>query len=142
MKWPLSAFADEAGGQIDEQIKALHREGIDRIDLRGVNGHNITVLPLDLAEEIRAKLDAAGVTVQMYGSPIGKIDIADDVQSDLDRLTHLGKLKPILGCGAVRFFSYYNKTELPENQWPQLIEGLVANVTTSDSAPPSTRAVA
>ena len=117
MKWPLSAFADEAGGTVEEQIQALHRAGIDRIDPRNVNGHNIAALPLDEAEKVRKQLDAAGITVAMYGSPIGKIDIADDVTEDLKRLEHLGKLSPILGCNAVRMFSYFNKTGLSHDQW-------------------------
>src|SRR5690554_411081 len=45
----------------------------------------------------------------MYGSPIGKIDLADDLQIDLDKLDHLGKLKDIFGCDAVRIFSFYNR---------------------------------
>lgn len=118
MKWPVSAFADEAGGTIEQQITALQNAGLDRIDLRHVNGHNITALPLDEAKAVREKLDAAGITVAMYGSPIGKIDIADDVQIDLDRLAHLAALKPVLGCNAVRMFSYYNRKEnLPHDQW-------------------------
>ena len=117
MTWTLSAFADEAGGSTDAQIKALQRAGIDRIDPRSVDGHNIVDLPLDLAEKVRARYDAAGITVNMYGSPIGKIDIADDVQTDLDRLAHLGRLKDIFGCNAVRIFSYYNKQNAPKDAW-------------------------
>jgi len=117
MSWTLSAFADEAGGSTDEQIAALNKAGLDRIDPRSVDGHNIVDLPLDLAEKVKAKYDAAGITVNMYGSPIGKIDIADDVQQDLDRLRHLGKLKAIFGCNKVRIFSYYNKHGAPKDQW-------------------------
>lgn len=117
MKWPLSAFADEADSSVDGQIAALQRAGIDRVDLRNVEGTSIVELPLDQAEQVRKKLDAANITVQMYGSPIGKIDIADDVQIDLDRLNHLGALKDILGCRAVRMFSYFNKAEWPHDKW-------------------------
>jgi len=117
MTWTLSAFADEAGGSTDEQIAALKRGGIDRIDPRSVDGHNIVDLPLDIAEQVKAKYDAAGITVNMYGSPIGKIDIADDVQTDIDRLQHLGKLKAIFGCDKVRIFSYYNKQGASKADW-------------------------
>lgn len=124
MKWPVSAFADEAGGTIEEQIEALNNAGLDRIDVRNVNGHSIIALPLDEAEAIRKKLDAAGITVAMYGSPIGKIDITDDFQVDLGRLEHLIKLKPILGCNAVRMFSYFNRKEnLPHDQWQAKVLG-------------------
>lgn len=117
MSWKLSAFADEAGPTIDEQITALKRDNIKLIDPRSVNGHNITELPLDEAREVRKKLDDAGIRVNMYGSPIGKIDIADDLQSDIDRLDHLGKLVDIFDCKAVRMFSFYNKNKVSNDQW-------------------------
>src|SRR5699024_5157416 len=81
------------------------------------DGHNITDLPLDKAQGIAKKLETAGITVAMYGSPIGKIDIADDPKIDLDKLDHLGKLKDVLGCTAVRMFSYYNKAGQPADRW-------------------------
>ncbi len=117
MSWKLSAFADEAGGSCDEQIAALQRAGLRYIDIRSIDGHNVTVLPLDHARQVKEKLDAAGITVAMYGSPIGKIDIADDVESDLQKLRHLGELIPILGCNAVRMFSFYNKENRPHDEW-------------------------
>jgi sugar phosphate isomerase/epimerase len=115
--WPLSGFADEAGEASDVQIAALQRAGFKHIDLRGVDGHNISVLPPTPAEAIQKKLDAAGIRVAMFGSPIGKLDIADDVNIDLDKLKHLGGLAPIFGCKAVRIFSYYNKAARPAMEW-------------------------
>lgn len=118
MPWTFSAFTDEAGSPIDAQIAACKRGGLKFTDLRNVNKHNITALPLDDAKAVQKQLAAAGVTVNMYGSPIGKIDVADDVQSDLDRLAHLGELSKVFGCKAVRIFSYYNKkAKLPKDQW-------------------------
>ncbi|MAE67129.1 MAG: hypothetical protein CMJ18_22950 [Phycisphaeraceae bacterium] len=117
MTWTLSAFADEAGPTADEQIRALADAGICQIDIRGIEGHNIVALPLDLAEGIRAKLDAAGVSVCMFGSPIGKIDIADDFEPELEKLDHLGRLGPLFECRAVRLFSYFNKNEAPADDW-------------------------
>ncbi|MFA7235898.1 MAG: TIM barrel protein [Phycisphaeraceae bacterium] len=108
-KWKLSAFADEAGGSTVEQIAALQKAGIQHIDPRNVDGYNITELPLDLAEKIAADYAKAGLTVNMYGSPLGKIDLADDFAIDRKKLTHLGELSKIFGAKAVRIFSYYNK---------------------------------
>ena len=117
--WTLSAFADEAGPEIDTQIAALKRGGLSHIDLRNVGQHNIVNLPEDIARDVKAKLDDAGISVAMYGSPIGKFDIADDVQTDLDRLDHLARMRDIFGCDAVRMFSYYNKNNVPKTQWKQ-----------------------
>lgn len=115
--WILSAFADEAADSSEGQIAALKRCGFKHIDLRGVDGHNISALPLDVAKSVRAKLDAAGIKVNMFGSPIGKIDIADDMKVDLDKLRHMAQLAPVLGCNAIRIFSYYNKHNRPKSEW-------------------------
>jgi len=58
---------------------------------------------------MRESLDAAGIKVGMFGSPIGKTDLADDLGIELGRLDHLAGLRDVLGCSAVRIFSFYNK---------------------------------
>ena len=117
MSWTLSAFADEAGPFIEDQIQALNQADIDHVDLRQVDEITITDLPLDHARKVRAKLDAADIRVAMFGSPMGKIDLADDFDIDRNRLLHLAQLKDIFNCNAVRIFSYYNKTAaLPDDQ--------------------------
>lgn len=120
MNWTLSAFTDEAGPTCEDQIAAALRAGLKYLDLRSVNSHNISVLPLDDAHEVRAQLDSAGLKVGMLGSPLGKVDIGDPVDSDLEKLRHLGALAPILGCNSVRIFSYYNKQEKPNAEWEQV----------------------
>lgn len=116
----LSAFADEAGVSCAEQIAGLRRAGFKHIDIRGIDGHNITVLPLEQARLVRTQLDAAGISVNMFGSPLGKIDLADDFQSDVTKLRHMGTLAPILGCTAIRIFSYYNKQSQPQAEFQKI----------------------
>lgn len=117
MNWILSGFADEADEAIDIQIQTLKKANLQRVDLRSVDGINIVDLPIDHANQVQEKLTNAGITVGMYGSPIGKLDLADDFTTDVNRVKHLGKLKPIFNCDKVRLFSYYNKENLPEAQW-------------------------
>lgn len=118
MSWSLSAFADEAAPGTDEQIAALKNGHLALIDPRGLEGHNIVDLPLDLAEKAQEQFEQVGIAVNMYGSPIGKIDITDDLDIDIKRLEHLGKLKNIFNCSAVRIFSFYNKkAKLPKDEW-------------------------
>lgn len=109
MAWKLSAFADEAGATADEQIAALREAKIRFVDLRNVDGVNIAELSLDHAQRVHKKFEAADIRIGMYGSPIGKIDIADDHTIDLHRLRHIGLLKEIFGTRDVRIFSYFNK---------------------------------
>ena len=40
----LSAFADEASASFPEQLEALREAGIDRIEIRGVDGTNVSAL--------------------------------------------------------------------------------------------------
>lgn len=117
MSWILSAFADEAADACTEQIAALQRAGLRHIDIRGMDGYNISAMPVEHAHQVRQQLDAAGIKVNMFGSPLGKIDITDDIQVDLDKLERLAELAPVLGCNAVRIFSYYNREERPKEQW-------------------------
>ncbi len=117
MSWQLSAFADEASELLDEQITALQRAGLSMVDLRNLDGCNISELPLDHAERVKAKLDDAGIAVGMFGSPIGKIDLDDDPQTDRDKLTHLSLLADIFDTRDVRIFSYFNKAEAPMDAW-------------------------
>lgn len=117
MSWILSAFADEAGPTTDEQIAALQRAGYHWIDPRLVEGHNISELPVPLAREVAAKLAGVGIGVNMFGSPLGKIDLADDFQIDLNKLRHLGALAEVFDCRSVRIFSYFNKGGLPVAVW-------------------------
>jgi sugar phosphate isomerase/epimerase len=117
MSWSLSAFADEAGGSCEEQIAALQQAGLKHIDIRGMDGYNIAQMPIEHAQQVKAKLDAAGISVQMLGSPLGKIDIADDPQSDYDKLRHIAELAKVLDCPNVRIFSYYNKENRPKEEW-------------------------
>lgn len=117
MGWKLSAFTDEAGASCEEQIAAAQSNGLRRLDLRGMDGHNCTTMPLDHARGVAEKLKAANLEVGMFGSPIGKIDIAESVSTDVEKLEHLAALSPILGCNAVRIFSYYNKENRPHDFW-------------------------
>ena len=117
MAFLLSAFADEAGPTCAEQIAGLKQAGLKWIDIRNIDGHNIVALPVEHAKKVREQLDAAGIKVGMYGSPLGKIDIADDFAGEIEKLKHLGNLRPILGATAVRIFSYYNKGNRPATEF-------------------------
>jgi sugar phosphate isomerase/epimerase len=123
--WTFSAFADEAGAPVEEQIDALVAAGMSYVDLRGVDGTSIVELPIDEARRVEAKLSAAGIRVCMFGSPIGKIDVTDDLQIDLGRLDHLAKLAPIFRTNKVRMFSYLNKTGMPADQFREVAVGRV-----------------
>ena len=116
-RWTLSAFSDEAGTSLDSQIAAARRASLRLVDLRSLDGFNISTFPTERAPSTKAKLDDAGIAVQMFGSPLGKIDIADDFGGEIQKLRHMAELAPILGCHAIRIFSYYNKHGAAKGEW-------------------------
>lgn len=107
MKYQLAAFADEAGNSIAEQIAAMQENGIQYLEIRGVNGENISELTNEKAREIRRQLDAAGISVWSLGSPYGKIGIREDFSHHLDQFKHGLELAEIFGAAHIRLFSFY-----------------------------------
>jgi len=104
----IYAFADEACPQVDGQIAAMLRNGLNGLEIRGVDGENIAAISLDKAREVKKKLDDNGLTVWSMGSPLGKIDIEKgDFAAHLEQLRHVLELSHILGAENVRMFSFY-----------------------------------
>lgn len=104
----IFAFADEASGRIDKQIAAMQRNGLNGLEIRGVDGQNIADISIEKAREVRRKLDDAGLTVWSIGSPIGKISIeGDGFAAHLDKLRHVLTLADVLGAKNLRMFSFF-----------------------------------
>ena len=51
----LCAFADEADPSLDGQIDALKANGISLLEIRGVDGKNISAVTIEEAKEIKKK---------------------------------------------------------------------------------------
>ena len=92
-KFILSAFADEYSPEIDKQIEGLKKNGIDYMEIRGVDGTNISDITLEKAEEVHAKLKAAGIGVSSIGSPIGKIN---DHGKEIEFSNGMEKMGPVM----------------------------------------------
>ena len=106
-KFVLSAFADEAGASLEEQIAALRRNGIRHMEIRGVNGVSICHTPLDTVAEYKKQLDAAGIRVITIGSSIGKLTLEDDYNKHLAMFLHTLAVAKILGATRIRMFSVF-----------------------------------
>lgn len=107
MKFTLSAFADEADSRITEQIRAMKENGIPYLEVRGVDGENISDITAEKAKQLRQILDDSGVSVWSLGSPYGKIGISDPFGPHLDKFKHGLELAHILGTTHIRMFSFY-----------------------------------
>ena len=111
IKVSLSAFSDEAGSSLAEQIDALHRNGVTYTELRNVDGKNVKDLTEQEARDIHAKLSAAGIRVWALGSPLGKVDISVYFEEYLEVLRHLCRLCRIFETDKIRMFSFFGAYE-------------------------------
>lgn len=103
----LAAFADEVDTSIDKQIAAMKEEGIHYLEIRGVDGENISDITLKKAGEIRKKMNDAGLDVWSLGSPFGKIGIEEEFMPHLDKFCHGLELAEVLGAKCIRLFSFF-----------------------------------
>ena len=103
----IYAFADEASPYIDGQIVAMKRNGLQGVEIRGVDGQGISDISLEKAKEVKEKFDKAGLIVWSIGSPIGKIDIDGDIPAHFEKLRHTLEIANILGAKNIRLFSFY-----------------------------------
>lgn len=106
-KFELSAFTDEYSPEIDRQIEGMLKHGIHYTELRGVDGENVSVISKEKAKEVKRKLDAAGLEVWSIGSPLGKIQLTDDMDKHIELTKHCAELAHILGTPRMRVFSFY-----------------------------------
>lgn len=103
----IYAFADEADSYIDGQIAAMKRNGLDGLEIRGVDGTNIASVSLDKAKEVKEKLDRNGLITWSIGSPIGKINIEDSFEAHIEKFKHTLEIANILEAKNIRLFSFY-----------------------------------
>lgn len=110
----IYAFADEASGEVDGQIRAAHRNSLSGIELRGTELGNVSDLSFVAACLIYKKLKDAGLSVWSMGSPIGKIGINDNFEAHLEKLKNTLELCRVFGTKNIRMFSFY----MPGNENP------------------------
>ncbi len=106
-KFLISAFADEAGSSLEAQIAALKRNGLHCIEPRNIDKDGVIKMSDEELIEVKAKLDAAGISVPSFGSPIGKYKITDPFEPHLATFRRALEICKILGTKRIRMFSYF-----------------------------------
>ncbi len=120
MAYRLCAFADEADNQLDGQIEALNRNKIDLLEIRGIDGENISELSIDKVKDTHRRLSDAGISVWSIGSPTGKIELTDDFGTHLDEFKRMLDFAHILEAKHFRLFSFFDA----QNEIDEVIERL------------------
>lgn len=108
----LSAFADEYADGLKEQCEALNNFGIGYMEMRGVNGKNVSALSTAEAKTAKEILNDYGIQVSSIGSPLGKIRLDEDLEGHLELSKHIFETANELGAKNIRIFSFY----LPKNK--------------------------
>ncbi len=119
--YKLYAFADEADKYMDGQIAAMLRNGLQGLEVRNVDGTNVSSITLEKAKEVRQKLDDNGLITWSIGSPIGKMKIDGDWEAHLNKYRHTLEVADILGAKNIRMFSFF----MPKGEDPVTYRQLV-----------------
>ena len=118
----LSAFSDEAGSSLKEQISALKRNGISLMELRSIAGKNVAEFTEEEAKAYQKELEENGISVWSIGSPLGKVDIDVDFSEYCEKVRHVCKLANIFKTQRIRMFSFFNAYEKEEKVFAYLQE--------------------
>jgi sugar phosphate isomerase/epimerase len=117
----FSGISDEAGQPIERQIAAHDELGWDHLELRMVDGENITQLPDAKFDTLCGALEDAGKKVSCFGSAIANWarPITGDFAIDADDLKHAIPRMQRMGTPFIRVMSYPNHDAdpIPEPQW-------------------------
>lgn len=103
----LSAFTDEIGPNLDDQINVCRANGVSHFELRGVYGKNVMDFDDALRREIKTKLADNGLGVISIGSPIGKVAIDKPWAEHFDRFKRAVEIAEYFESPFIRLFSYY-----------------------------------
>jgi sugar phosphate isomerase/epimerase len=113
-----SGISDEAGQPIEAQIKAHEELGWEHLELRMIDGVNITQLEDAKFDAVYDKMTAAGKKVSCFGSAIANWarPITCDPQIDIDDLKRAIPRMQRFGTQFIRVMSYPNDPESPVDE--------------------------
>ena len=107
----LCAFADEASANLQGQITALKENGISFIEVRNINGKNVSNFTNEEVLEYKKAFDENGISVWSIGSPLGKVDISVDFNEYLKVVKRVYEIANMFNAKRVRAFSFFNALE-------------------------------
>ena len=108
----ISAFSDEYATPFEEQLEGMKSLGIENIELRFVDGKNVSEISIRQAKEIKKMLDEAKIKVSAIGSPIGKVSLDEDLKEHFDTAKKFFEIATVMETKLIRMFSFYSN----ENQ--------------------------
>ncbi len=117
----ISGIADEAGQDIQTQIRAHQELGWELIDLRAVDGAMITDLPDEKFDQVHAAIEESGLRVANFASGIccwGR-SVRDDFNLDLNEMKRAIPRMQRMNCKTIRVMScpHGQDKSVPEDEF-------------------------
>lgn len=121
-KFIITGFADEIDDSLEKQMDTLGELGIKYIEMRGVNGKNLSDYEPKNTKKIKEMLDSRGFRLSAVGSPIGKINIHDDFAPHFEKFKRVVEIAEIMETKYIRMFSFFiDKGENPDAYQEQVL---------------------
>jgi sugar phosphate isomerase/epimerase len=125
-KFTLSAFADEIDNDLATQLEVLDSEGVTYVEFRSAWGRNVLDLDAAQLQEAAALLKQYRFRVSAIGSPIGKSELAQPREFEMERLERAIAAAKALDTYQIRVFSFYVRPSQATEHRAEVIERMRA----------------
>lgn len=112
--WTLSGFGDEIDPDPETQIAVLQALGARHVEVRSAWGVNVVDLDDAQLSALVKRLSGADMAVSAVASPIGKVDVDEDPESEVVRLERVIRVARALQTPYIRIFSFFLEGRSPE----------------------------
>jgi sugar phosphate isomerase/epimerase len=102
----LSAFGDEFASDLVGQLASLRQHDVRFLELRAAWGTNVVDFSQTESARVHRHLAETGIGVSAVASPVGKVPIDADFETELDRLRRALTIAHRVGGPLVRVFSF------------------------------------
>jgi sugar phosphate isomerase/epimerase len=124
----ISGFTDEVSDDLDLQIKALKTLGWNYIDLRSVNGKNVSSLSDKEFDQVHQRLKENNIEIACFGSTIANWGRIAQDSFDLDMAEMRNSIRHMKKAGVrfIRIMSY--KIDTPVELGSELEPVIISNI--------------
>jgi sugar phosphate isomerase/epimerase len=121
MNFYLTGFGDEISPDLEIQVSTMRRLRVLGLDLRSAFGKNVLQLSDGEIDELKEKLEAAGMRIQSVSSPVNKVKYSDSARAEeLKKLERAAEIANRIGIQRIRIFSPETDLEGGDSAWPEV----------------------
>ncbi len=131
----LGVLTDEVSDRFEEALDWVAEQGLAHVEVRVVDGRNVSNVTDDEAGEIRRQVESRGLFISAIASPVFKcaLDPArpvasgdtfgnaeEDVEAHFRKLSRVIAIAKLLGTTRIRIFSFWREQE-PERYTAEIV---------------------